>query len=1664
MASDRPTGDWRNQGGAKRPASDGGTSRRSWQPGGEAPKKAGGRARSPWKRRIAAAVVTLSLVGLAICLILWFLPPRYPELAIAGGNDGTSLALPENASGLQIGNELADLAAGGRDRPKISNTPPVSADATGVKIHIDDKPRNLVIYLTAHGGADAQGAYLLVAPPKPASAADVHKVRVSTILGHIAQARNGKNTLLIFDSTRIPTSWANGLIFNDFTRALIELEDVIRGVKGLAVICASNEDERSWLFEERKTSVFGYYFLEAIRGDGQEAGTRITAAAAFEGLKQNVENWSIANRGEKQTPILLPRDVGNERAQKIDLAAAPSGGYVSPRLLDSPAPNLKSLEDAWATADELRGRIPPPETNNPVRWREYLELLLRWERLHRVGADTGAIGTQVEHLAELLRTRASGGGLSCLSSALPAATVLGQPTPVQVVKAKQLIEKLVADKDGVTLKQLEAADKELKAIFEQAGPAPVEVHFVRMLHKYLIADGRVRETPAPRLLRKAIEVRVLAEEAAWRFGTRGQYPYAEYVFPWVAQRIEAGDKNRQLGQDLLFSPEQDDWKKAEKFLADAETDYKQAIEDAQQVVLALATRDRVLTQLPYYARWLASYRGDRPEAVAALARADRAARGARELSQLTIAPGTPLSNLQAKQATVAQDFEAVLSEFAANIKVLTTTNSENVSDWHSLDGVLTVPFIAANQRMQLLARLQKISKHREISRQQLHIGEPQVQPPQARLVAARNRQMAHAILGLPATDDANHPDWPQLYRAAGDKIGEDFCHTLPDQITALTGQARNILTLSDAGKHLADGAFLTRVIDPAAPVVKGVDLIADDQAFRRHEMLLWQAGRVTVEGWAAITSSAVKPEWYCRAVSGNLTKSASELIQKVAESVNQSTTLSPDQRKPWLADYDKELARPHVELQVNAERKLVVGDELQWQFPFSFSKKTNFGTVGFPISWIVPPSERYAVPVPGNGRQRVERELFAGEPVAKRDVVFKAPGNPKDEENRGELYTRVFYRGQVYEQKTELNRVGLPTREWVYTPPPGGKEDRAAFAIKADEQAVAGTVTILIDLTNSMNERISENSPQTRLEAAKLAVRKVLKDLPKGTRVTLAYFYGSVRTANDTPTFKVEPFGKPEKLDGVNWERLYRPFDNITEAYLREVGGSTPLAGAIEQVLLPSRRKDFWPEDFTGSPTLIVVTDGEDNWGSWRTFPSAYQNKIEPGKLAFEALRDADRDFHLHIVFFGMRARKVGEAQSEEDRAKEQFKVLTDVNQFNALKRTPAIIHAERDADGLAQYCTQALLPRFSFGINRIQGTVWPTLPTDGGIKISPALPRGNYQLWGNPGQESRQSLDLQPAARIMVEAQRKEDGTFQFLLPAYGLKVAEKHLIPLEKRKTPDGLYGAIPEITMGNPVDGVHQKSAWLKMVMCMEPSGDRKVATRLAAPRPLSEFVWFEVKDRLDKDADYLRIENRWHMWAPTWELTANRWDNAQVDPTTIRRPVITGYWLRNGFPASVGNFDVESRQLAESFRKAKQVYTVGTSEVKLLSLDAEYYDPKNSNVRGLAEGLYLTIRVKTSKIGDSSTPGERVFLSPAKWKGEDQPWVLSQHHAYYDAHGRYTARFGPISPNDPPESITFSLYSVDALKRESWDVTVRIPDGRLPDGKAAMQDLMQQPDKK
>jgi hypothetical protein len=1639
MANGSP-GDWRHGGGGQRRPTSAPTSRRSWQPGAPAePKKAGGK-KSRVGRFLLAGVGVGVLVGLIVLVIGLIRPPRFPSLLVVAPSAPASLAVPDNTPGANAAATLAEFANAGKDRPHLAAPPAdlTTGDAWAAKLNSSSsggwawfsRPSPVVLYFTAHGGADRDGPYLWMVQPGDPTPSDSHKLRVKTILDRLAGLPKEQPKLLVFDATRVPVSWPHGMIFNDFARALKELEPEIAKIEGLVVVCSSDEDQRSWVSEDWRESAFGYFFREGLKGGGSKPGDRLNAAALFDYVADQTARWALANRDEKQTPILLPKDSGKDRAAKVELAAIPPGEYKPPAVADSPNAQTE-LEAAWKTAWELANRNPPPDTLDPLRWREYLALLARWVELARIGGDAHAVKGRVEVLAGQLREIVGKGEPVCAAVAAPAGRVFGL-TPAElepadfrllwtpptgsnhdeqwsrirsrpgaseqsslVAVARMVVERV---KDDPSPESLRTADAVLAAVGNRR-QLPAEAHFVRMLARYL--DTR-RDAD---LIRTAIDLRRYAEEVAWVGGAKpGDHPYSEQVFRWTRERVEAGDDARGRGQDLLFDsdPKAKSWDDARSFFAIARGHYDAARDDARTVAAALAVRDRVFARLPYYARWAAGSHGKLTPAdvEALLARVEVAAKEAHAIAGVTrdVPPAgderaARLKTLAGHTRTATEAFDSLVKAFEAAAAGL--TNEPHPSNWRALNNALSVPFLPANERVRLFRHARDVAHVLATTSEQR--GGAAAPAVDARDRAKRQGRMALAVLGETSPElqqlvlQPEQGAWWRSYREAGHRIGRLY-QQLPEKVREATAKAAAPTPIAEAGPPLTRSAELARLVDPAAPLRPTDEPPpAAEQRYWRHALLLWQAKRTVTEGWAGVGSRSSAPEWYCRKVADQLVATAEEEVI----GPDPKDRMPPAELDRRLALCKAERARPVVELELKATADVDVADDPSWPFSFEIARRAP-GPVGFPVYWLKPPGEPYAKPDPDIPLRHAERGLAdGGKPAVRSPVVkFKPAARPGEQAPPGELLTTVFYRGHLYEKPTRVLLAGTPTLDWNYNPP--ARDGRAAFMVLADKGAVAGAVTILIDLSGSMSENLPGNGPK-KIEATFDALEAVLRELPRNSTLTVAFFWG------DTARPHVEPLPEATKLLWRGEEQQVAEVmgNTVKGARSRKPFGNTPLARSVEAVL-GTEKRTYWPEAASGIRTLIVLTDGDDNW-----------DKEKAGAVIRDRLLDpnADIDTEFHIIFFGLDAatKKVTE---------QQYAALADKAAFERAGRTPPFLWDANDLKSLTERMKAAVLPRVYYrreetaGVRQF-GRLKVTLPTEQTYKATPPLAPGVYDLWGL---RNLQRLQLDPGDRVLLEA-RAGGEKFDLAVPPTGFRVAKALGRPAESAGDPKigGTHLAVQEV---RPTE--RTGSYDLRLTATMDPLADAPEQL-LKAPRPL--FAWFDVEYADGKPAaaglfPTLRVGNRPGLLAPAWDLRLLRWDR-NLTRDENRLPKVTGYWVAE-LPSVAAKHVVDLKSLDAS----------GDGPVRPTVERVEKGDAS-----GLPPGDYLTVRMSYP------SRAERVFVRPGKLKGTAQRLVLHERHLYFDGPergdrpGRYTARFGPLDPADLETRVELEVYPVSAFQEQA-----------------------------
>ncbi len=571
----------------------------------------------------------------------------------------------------------------------------------------------------------------------------------------------------------------------------------IEKIPNLIVIASSDDDQRSWQSEEWRQTIFGHFLNQGVRGAMGQDHPRITAALLFDYLKTEVGNWSRANRDAEQVPILLPTASGKERAEKFEIASIDPGAYRAPAASAAPGTSFtipNDLRGAWENAQKISQRSPPPETADPVAWRAYLDTILRWEYLVRAGAGTDAIQQQAEALDRDLSRNLFDTDPSCLANSLAVAPAFGiAPAEMDKARFRELwnplpgkkpeeVWKALADgarasqgENGVTLLRLQAAravldvlqqpengptaenlDRaaQMLAVVDGSQPRPIETHVLLMLQRDLDAVKR----PEPALLLRALRLRIEAERIAWVAGAKDSYGYADQAYRWIEQSLQQADSDRRIGEDLLFAVDKPSWDKATGYFKTAEEKYKQCDVDAHTAAAACSARDVALSRLPYYARWLAGYRGALPssEIERLLTLVERMAGEAHLLGEtLKDVPASPQAKLlELKNLTGTLKAEWAELERAFDADTGNLTGTALPSNWHAIESALSVPFMPVERRTKLLVDQRSISRQLN-EKSQTQSSATAATPWNAREMAQRQGRMATALLGERWVEDTD---------------------------------------------------------------------------------------------------------------------------------------------------------------------------------------------------------------------------------------------------------------------------------------------------------------------------------------------------------------------------------------------------------------------------------------------------------------------------------------------------------------------------------------------------------------------------------------------------------------------------------------------------------------------------------------------------------------------------------------------------------------------------------------------------------------------------------------------------------------------------------------------------------------------------------------------
>jgi hypothetical protein len=721
-----------------------------------------------------AALAFLVFCGLLVFAVLLLIPPKPAVLVPLYAGYEDNLAVPANPYGRISAQDLEAMAESGlgsfvwgsgalRLKSKASE---VRTDEPWDKDLNDFKEKTVVVFLALHGGADPDGAYLLPANSN-GRPDEKNRLRMKKVLERLGQIDKTKNKVIIIDATQVSADWPLGILHNGFARQLDLLNDDIAAIPNLIVMSASDVNQRSWVSEEWRQTIFSHYVIEGLKGAaGKESGGRINALDLHKYVQQNVERWVRSNREASQRPVLLPRgDKGEALARNMELVVIKENYQApNPRELPNfePAPELQK---AWLTFQELENDTPSPAVYAPQIWKQYQGYLLRYEQMCRAD-DKGAAGRLAAKLTEL-EQQLKHARLLELSSGqntlpMPAAAGAGRYQPDRLGKAfndlwevpqanraqtwddiqktekattksaKQqllraqlgelLVRRVMEDPAG----NLEKGAQVAAALEEAVSPRPAELHFLVMLNR----DRPKNPQPASEYyaaVKMALELRLLAEKTAFNLAAEAGHPYSERVYPWIQTLVDKADQDRRFGQDLLFAEDPKRWAEARDLFQKAKKNYQDAQEIGEAVRAALAARDLAYARLPAYSQWAAQRHStddaERQHQDAELLRSlEELWREVHRLDRLLEKPNprwiketpppdaedTQPKSLQQCPGVVSQGMNKVRSQFDDLCKRLVISANLQI-DWYDAEGALAVPFMDANLRMKLLANSRRIT-------------------------------------------------------------------------------------------------------------------------------------------------------------------------------------------------------------------------------------------------------------------------------------------------------------------------------------------------------------------------------------------------------------------------------------------------------------------------------------------------------------------------------------------------------------------------------------------------------------------------------------------------------------------------------------------------------------------------------------------------------------------------------------------------------------------------------------------------------------------------------------------------------------------------------------------------------------------------------------------
>lgn len=1594
------------------------------------------------------ATAGVVIAGGIVALILMLRPPLNIGL-IAFGNDpnttATRLHGPYDPFGYASAEWLLKWTAaqkpGERESPSpISDTPWSLRDFDGaISRVVSSNMKAVVMYFGLPGRVDGTGEPCLVTSPKNPGDPFPDAIKVTTLLDELSadSQRRAIQFTLVFDNGRESLDPNRGEIESHFAEAMLRtVGPKLAQYPHVCIILGAAPGQIGGESPKAGVTPVAKFLADAMYPMQTDGGVRTFAPVElFDSLKKKVSDWSVFSRPTAQTPVMLPEAPSGliEKRifyrRKIDLADLPP----------TRAGDSFDLGTWRNVGDRLSQQRVPVTAYTPAAWRQFRELHLRLEKAALAGDTTGR-NLITTALADQQKRIEQGLGLTVDSAdyslAMPVA--LGRD-------ARHGGADPVNPNASVTT--LASAAQRAAVPLDQR--RPVEAHLAVMMQDYL---GKRDQTVAFADWKSPLATRRLAERAATGLQPDNRFPYAEAVWPRIAETVIAGDRLRRLAEDQAFvhlSAPIDGFKQADGL-------YITAIKTAAPIQRAIALRDRALADLPYWGRW--AIERNSAEDVGTVERAWSlahllAARIARkETTDQTV---TDLDALFAK-----------LTESVAKNRPKPVTNP-SVDDWNTLQPWLQLPagLVTAAERTEW-SNTAKSFTDRDVLKD----------PPSGEFKAPTGR-------------DARRQYRQRLIAAA---FGPGDSLVKRRFVSAEASEFRADEHAVDSAEfQVACGTLAKKAVDewrsladPDALIVNDA-IVADDQRIVASRIAIplpqvvekvEPAVRVGREQWRryleAMAQRIATDHWYGE---NDRPYFANEIAAAMLADADAVPRLAESKETPRVPSTDRLATQALIDLEKNRL-------QLKWSDRGTTADRSRLWTneskkeVGYRLTkYELPDGQATVWPVVAGGA------LFSASP----GTGAVAVAQPSDQKitltttaKLGEKIdlkilpyaVRGFFRGRYL--RDDASFVIRRTPDYVATEI-RDPERKSVLSLRSGNDFDAGSLTIIIDLSGSMaftwdgydpNDKDNPTAwkaskePRIRKDVLLKVLEDLLKSIPPTTKLTIRYFIApSENEDSQSQTLAID-----NPIDGPS-----------IVARLREIArtprGATPLIATIAETL---KTDAFRGNDPNTEHQIVVLTDGTDNSvvsaGASR---KKKQTKYE-GYLDIEAtLRrnrgsDLNREFleetqdlfrreilsvirnsptkiGVHIIQFGTaREEKKPDGNVVKDDAFEFsrgiFEQLSRPYDRNGTTEYPGQFYEAERSEELVQYLAQALRPKprlTQYGGAAIADVDDPKKPT----YIPPSGIPTNVFSWGTDDRQFANMwwwgyLDNGPF-KLRFGSDDSRDVSFDNGLNLFLRLERGAGLKPSFRRelyfRDIDTRWAGKNQTDNSHPdwhlavIDSSRHSSTAFSVTSSLEAKNETQVLSPL-----VPELTWWDlsVGDRQTgkRFTGDVTVRNLSRLHAPCWQVVGREFQSAsrygvrvvavRESDLTARIKVGTAINARRLRPDDLANLPTTLDDDV-SIRISLEPYDLksGENEVRA-ALDDDAKLPASAQIPAPcliiriedAKGRRLRARLKNPDLRKQITVAEHQYFyddtekeDAAKW----QPKVKA-----------YAAIFGPIRPAD------------------------------------------------